>query len=481
MAVERRKGALSLEGRRRTKIVATAGPAIADDETMRAVIEAGADVVRLNFSHGTHEEHRRFIEAVRRAADSCGRSVAILQDLQGPRIRTGTLVNGGPVLLETDRELVLTTEKVPGTHEVISIDEPRLPEVVSPGELILVDEGRIQLRVLEAKGRTIRTKVERGGLIGEHRGVNVPAFKRWTRAITLKDEMDLRFGLEQGVDYVALSFVRHASDVLYARSLIRAYGDSVPIIAKIESQEALANLREIIATADGIMVARGDLGVELSPERVPAVQKRLIQEANAAGKPVITATQMLESMVERPYPTRAEASDIANAVWDGTDAVMLSAETAIGHYPVQAVQTMARIIGEAESESVRIERHMPVRISYSHAITRAARDLAESIGAKAIVAFTNSGRTAALLSQGRPKVPVLAFTPNARVCRQLSLLWGVTAVLEETATNTETLVARAEHTLLDWGTIAPRDIIVIVGALPIGAPTNFIKIHVVGT
>ena len=458
-----------------TKIVATIGPASEDEPTLAALLAAGLAVVRLNFSHGTHEQHRRTIRTVRRLASSAARAVAVMQDLQGPRIRTGLLAGGTPIALDEGTEVRLTAENAPSTPQMISV--PDLPSGAEPGDAILIDEGKIRLRLTQAAPNLVAVVVQ-GGLLGERRPVNLPSSRMTGSVLTDKDRADLAFGLAEGVDYVALSFVRRAADLVEAQQYMERCGRRVPVIAKIERQEAINELRPILSEADAVMVARGDLGVELSPERVPVLQRRIIREANLAGKPVITATQMLESMIERPHPTRAEASDVANAVWDGTDAVMLSAETAIGRHPVAAVETMARIIGEAEAELPNIAHvPAPAHAASPQAVAQAARDLAERVGARAIVAFTQTGRTAAMLSQSRPGVPILAFSPDGEVCRRLALYWGVAATVHPAAADTEALTTGVEHILLQRGTVAPGDLLVVVGALPIEAPTNFVQVH----
>jgi pyruvate kinase len=467
---------------RRTKIVATIGPASSSETTLRALLEAGVDVVRLNFSHGTHEEHAEVIETVRKLMSAGERPVAIMQDLQGPRIRTGELVDGASIELLEGNDLRITNEPVDGTIDLISIPDVPLTDGVSPGDLILIDEGKIRLRVQGTASSQVIAEVMQGGLLGERKAVNFSSAKISLPVLTQKDRADLEFGLAHQVDFVALSFIRQSRDLLQIRDYISAQGKRVPLVAKLERREAINDLRAVLAASDACMVARGDLGVEMSTEEVPVLQKRIIREANAAGKPVITATQMLESMITQPFPTRAEASDVANAVWDGTDAVMLSGETAVGSYPVAAVQTMARIIDQAEEELLRLERRQPpASFSHPQAVTQAARDLAERTQAKAIVALTRTGRTAALLSQTRPKAPIFAFSPDEQVCRQLAMIWGVTATLHPIARSTEMLMADVELNLLRRGLVSPRDRVVVVGALPLEAQTNFVTVHVVAS
>jgi pyruvate kinase len=467
--------------RRRAKIVATLGPATASDERLEVLLRAGVDVVRLNFSHGTRAEHGERIERVRAIAERLERPVAVLQDLQGPKIRTGLLEGGGPVLLETGAEVTICTEDIRGTARRLSTTYEALPSDVKPGDTLLLDDGKIRLSVLSSGRDELRARVEHGGRLGEHKGINLPGVAVSAPALTDKDRADLEFGLSRQVDYVALSFIRTAAEVKEARKLVESRGGRVPLIVKLEKPQAIENLDEILEVCDGVMVARGDLGVELPTEQVPMIQKRVIRRANRIGKPVITATQMLESMVSNPTPTRAEATDVANAVWDGTDAVMLSAESAVGQYPIEAVEVMDRIVVEAEKQLPRLDLH-PGRVSHAHAISHAARSLAEDLQVKAIVCFTRTGRTANLLSEDRPRVPILAFTPDEAVYRRLSLRWGVTPLLCSLPASTDALIASGEKKLLECGLIAEGDNVIIVGAIPLrqGVHTNFLKLHHVG-
>lgn len=464
--------------RRRAKIVATLGPATASEERLEALLRAGVDVLRFNFSHGSREEHGARIALARRIAARIGRTVAILQDLQGPKIRTGRLEGGGPVLLEAGRELVITTRPVLGNAERIATTYADLPRDVRPGSTILLDDGRIRLRVLACGDDEVRARVEEGGPLGEHKGINLPGVQVSAPALTDKDREDLAFGLEQGVDYVALSFVRDPADVYAARRFLEERGAQVPLIVKLEKPEAVQKLDAILIACDGVMVARGDLGVELPPEQVPVIQKTVIRKANRLGRPVITATQMLESMVNEPTPTRAEATDVANAVWDGSDALMLSAESAIGKYPIEAVQIMDRIICEAERHATRPELGGG-RVTHAHAISRAARSLADDLPVQAIACFTRTGRTACLLSQDRPRVPIVAFTISDVIARRLALLWGVTPLVVPLAQDTDALIAQMERALLERQMVARGQSIVIVGAIPFreGVHTNFVKLH----
>jgi pyruvate kinase len=462
---------------RRTKIVATWGPAVSGEAELRSLIQVGVDVFRLNSSHATHAELEEAIPRIRRLANEEGRPVALLQDIQGPRIRTGRLAHGAPVQLKQGRSVTITSEAVEGTADVVSIDHRGLAADVAPGQRILIADGTIVLRVASVSASHVNAVVELGGPLGEHKGVNLPDSRVSVEALTEKDRNDLAFGVRHGVEYVALSFVRRRDDILACRSYIHELGGTSPIIAKIEHPEAITNLEEILIACDGIMVARGDLGVEISPERVPLLQKRLIRRANEMGLPVITATQMLESMVERSTPTRAEASDVANAVLDGTDALMLSAESAIGRYPVQTVQTMVRIALEAEGTSPVGQAHLGS--DQAHAMALAARDLAERLDAKAIVVFTKSGRSAQVISHQRPLTPVYAFTDDPAVCRQLALWHGVTPILTQLREDPTTWV---EHGLVDLRRLEiaePGDSIVVIGASPWmpGASTNFVTVR----
>lgn len=467
---------------RRTKIVATVGPATASADRIRALIEAGVDVMRFNFSHGTRDEHLRRIQLVRQCSAELGRPVAVLQDLQGPKIRVGGLQDHRPVLLEEGRELVIGAEPEGGTAERLSTTYPELVREVREGDRILLADGELELAVTAVGPHEVRARVVRGGLLEEHKGINLPGVPLRAPALTDKDVEDLRFGLEAGVDFVALSFVRTAEDVVRARQLMEEAGRTVPVIAKLEKAEAVDHLDEILEASDGVMVARGDLGVELAPERVPTLQKHIIRRANELGIPVITATQMLESMVDHPRPTRAEASDVANAILDGTDAVMLSAETAVGRYPVEAVRMMDRIAVEVEASSPQLyqpARHHERRLGIAEAVAAAACRLGHDLRAKAIVVITRSGRTAQLVSKNRPAEPIVALTEEESVARSLSLWWGVHSVVTEFREDTDAMLAHAEDELLRRGLVEPGDVLVVTGSAPIIARgrTNFVKVH----
>ena len=421
---------------RRTKIVATIGPASRERKVLESLAQAGIDVVRLNFSHGEHQEHLAVMQSVREIAARLGRPIAILQDLSGPKIRTGRLEDDKPVELRKGERITITTdESIEGTARLISTTYDPLPRDVSPGDRILLDDGNLELRVIKASLQEVECEVVDGGWLKSNKGMNLPGVKLSTPALTEKDRRDLAFGVKNGVDYVALSFVRQAADVSECKALIKSLGGTCPVIAKIEKREAIDDLAAILEAADGVMVARGDLGVELSTEEVPTLQKRIIEMANGAGKVVITATQMLESMIENPRPTRAEASDVANAILDGTDGIMLSAETASGRYPVEAVATMARIALYTEEHYGAFRPPASVSIQcasdVASSLARVARTVAEELGCKLIVAFTESGTTAHLVSTYRPRPPIAAITPNADTYRRLALWWGVIPVKSE--------------------------------------------------
>ncbi|NJP07031.1 MAG: pyruvate kinase [Chloroflexaceae bacterium] len=469
----------------RTKIVATIGPSSDTPDIIKRLLEAGMNVARLNFSHGDHAYHARNIATLRNVANQMNHPLAILQDLQGPKIRTGLLVDGGPVTLQTGQRFVLTTQSdIIGNAEGVSISYAALAEEVEPGDRILVSDGLIELRVLQSAGNRIETEIVRGGSLRQRQGVNLPGVKIRTPALTAKDIDDLEFGLEHGVEYIALSFVRQAADIEDLKGRIAAAGKQTPVIAKIEKPEALEHFGAILQVTDGVMIARGDLGVEISPELVPSIQKQLIRAANVACVPVITATQMLESMINQPQPTRAETSDVANAILDGTDAVMLSGETAAGHFPVDSVQTMHRIAEMAEQHGWqymaqdRAKLDIGQQRTVPRAISAAARALVDAVDVQAIVAFTMSGNTARLLSHQRPMIPIIAITPSEDVWRRLSLLWGVTAMRSPFLETDEALNAHIQHLMAETGLASAGDLVVVVGGHPTGAamPTNVVRV-----
>ena len=464
---------------RRTTIVATLGPATGTPDRIADLIQAGADVFRLNFAHGTVEEHARTVAAVRAAERATSHPVAILQDLAGPKIRVGE-IRRGAVELREGRPFTVFTKTVEGTGSGVSTTYPGLARDVRRGTRIFLDDGSLELAVEDVHGGAIHTRVVRGGRLSAHKGINVPGVTLRAPTVTPKDVNDLRAGVRMGVDYVALSFVRRAEDVTQARDLLRRMGAGLPIIAKLEKAEALDALDAVIAAADGVMVARGDLGVEISPEWVPVVQKKIIERANHAGIPVITATQMLESMTTNPRPTRAETSDVANAILDGTDAVMLSAETAVGRYPVESVRTMHRIARAVESsETAVFTSRTSGRRGTALAVARAAATVAREIEARAIVVITRTGRTAELLSKERPITPLIAFTETDATARRLALWWGITCHATRFEENTDAMIQHLETDLMQRGLAAAGDTIVLVGSAPVVARgrTNFLKVH----
>src|SRR5258708_5888087 len=411
---------------RHSKIVCTIGPASRSPRIIDRLLRAGMDVARLNFSHGSHANHAESIAMLRAAATHIHKPIAILADLQGPKIRTGPLAGGAPVILRIGQKFVITTARVLGDSTRVSTVFKPLPREVHRGDRILLSDGLIELRVEQVRGREVICEVVNGGALGEHKGINLPGVKLRVPALTPKDKADLKFALAEGRDYIAVSFVRRPEDVLLAKSLIRRAGKETPVIAKLEKPEAIENLEGILRVADGVMVARGDLGVEMNPERVPVVQKNIIARAREFRRPVITATQMLESMTENPRPTRAEASDVANAIFDGSDAVMLSAETASGKYPVEAVSMMARIIEEAEASIKEFPRPVPQeKLKVAETVAELVCHASRELHMKWIVVFTHSGFTARLISRYRPLVPIAAFSPHAETPRMLSLLWRV--------------------------------------------------------
>ncbi len=475
---------------RRTKIVCTIGPATSSEERLEQLMRAGMNVARLNFSHGTREEHAVVIECIRTISMRLGCAIAILQDLQGPKIRTGALEGKKPVALVDNAQVIITTRDILGTSEIISTTYKQLPQDVKPGDSILLNDGLLELSVLEKNATDVRCLVVHGGELGEHKGINLPGVAISAPALTEKDRDDLRFGVLHSVDYVALSFVRKPEDILEAKQYIRElqlayHGEHkknlppIPLIAKLEKPEAVARLDDILEVADGVMIARGDLGVEMPPEKVPLIQKHIITRCNELGLPVITATQMLESMVTNPRPTRAEVNDVSNAVLDKSDSVMLSAETATGAYPIEAVQMMVRIAIETEAGHTTAQQPTFQRLTQARAVSHAARALSEEASVKAIVVFTRSGHSAHLISKDRPRVPILAYTPSERVQRQLALWWGVWPHCIEMRGTTEDLIDVVEKRLLEDKLIQQGEYVVIMGGLPVAsrARTNFVKLH----
>ncbi|WNG39993.1 pyruvate kinase [Archangium minus] len=475
---------------RRAKIVCTLGPASQSQEMLEALIEAGMDVARLNFSHGSHEQHAENIAKLRAASLKVRKAVGILGDLQGPKIRTGRFITGSTELKHGSEFHITTDETVKGTDEIVSTTYPFLAADVNPGDRILLDDGLLELKVIETdKKQLIRTKVIHGGTLKNNKGINLPGVAVRADALTPKDREDLVFGIKAGVDFIALSFVRQPSDLDMARSAMAEVGRTVPIIAKLEKPEAIARLDAILDKTDGVMVARGDLGVEIPPEEVPSVQKDIVRRCNMRGLPVIVATQMLNSMIDNPRPTRAEASDVANAVFDGADAVMLSGETASGKFPIESVQMMERIVLAAES-TVRAQGLMaptesPVGLPshFPDVIAASACYAAKQAGASLIAAFTLSGVTARLLAHYRPPVPIVAFSPNQEVRRRLALLWGVVPRVLEPIQETEAMVRRVEEELVSRGLARKGDRVVIVFGAPVGQPgkINSMRLHIIGS
>jgi len=468
---------------RHSKIVCTIGPASRDPRILKRLLEAGMDVARLNFSHGSHSEHLACIQSLRATANKLGKTIAILADLQGPKIRTGPLAGGRPVVLRAGQKFTITTARILGDSTRVSTIFLPLPKEVHRDDRILLSDGLIELRVESVRARDVNCRVVNGGALGEHKGINLPGVQLRVPALTPKDKADLKFALAQGADYIAVSFVRRPEDVLLAKSLIRRAGKETPVIAKLEKPEAIENLEDILRVSDGVMVARGDLGVEMRPERVPVVQKNIIARAREFRRPVITATQMLESMTENPRPTRAEASDVANAIFDGSDAVMLSAETASGKYPVEAVSMMARIIEEAEASIKEFSRpatqeKLKVAETVAELVCHASREL----HMKWIVVFTHSGFTARLISRYRPLVPIAAFSPEAETRRRLALLWGVVPLGIPDLRKVDQLAEISEKRLLEEKLVRKGDVIAIVAGTPMGVrgTTNFMKFHVIG-
>jgi pyruvate kinase len=467
---------------RRAKIVCTLGPASSSPERLAALVAAGLDVARLNMSHGTQAGHRQAYQAVRDASDTAGHSVGVLVDLQGPKIRLGTFATG-PVRLSVGQEFTITAEDVPGDSSQVSTTYRGLPDDVGPGDRVLVDDGRIVLEVVEVRGAAVRTRVVVGGVVSDHKGLNLPGVKVSVPSLTAKDQADLRWALGLRADMIALSFVQGPEDAGPARRIMEEFGISLPLIAKIEKPQAVQALPEVIEAFDGIMVARGDLGVELPLEEVPMAQKRMIALARDKAKPVIVATQMLESMISAPRPTRAEASDVANAVLDGADALMLSAETGVGEYPVETVETMARIITAAERECLNAAHSLPrLPTTVGGAIARAAAEVGAIVGAKALVAFTMTGETARRLARYRSPIPLLAFTPEPTTRSQLALTWGVETFIVPPARFTDEMVRQVENALLDIGRCGKGDRVVIVAGSPPGSPgrTNALRVHRIG-
>ena len=468
--------------KRRAKIVCTLGPATHSLEGVRGLVYAGMDVARLNFSHGAYAQHSEAYLWVRQASDESGRGVGVLADLQGPKIRLGTFA-AGPVVWATGETVTITTDDVEGTHDRVGTTYAGLAADVSAGDRLLVDDGRVGLRVVGVDGPDVHLVVTEGGPVSNNKGLSLPGIGVSVPALSDKDELDLRFALGLRVDMIALSFVRSAVDVVRVHEIMDEVGVRLPVLAKIEKPQAVDNLEEIVDAFDGLMVARGDLGVEMPLERVPLVQKRAVQAAREKAKPVIVATQMLESMIGASRPTRAEASDVANAVLDGADAVMLSGETSVGAYPVEAVATMARIVVAAEEDLARVPRVLAEPTSISGAIARAAAEVGRTVGASALVAFTQSGNTARLLAEHRSPIPLLAFTPVAEVRSQLTLTWGVETFLVPPVEHTDEMVRQVDSAMLGLGRMQPGEYVTIVAGSPpsTSGSTNAMRVHRLGS
>jgi len=467
---------------RRAKIVATLGPATSSYDNIRAIIDAGVDVARMNLSHGSYDVHEGVYANVRKAADDAGKPVAILVDLQGPKIRLGKF-EAGPYELAEGDIFKITTEDIIGTKEISSTTFKGLPNDVKAGDFLLIDDGKVRVRVVSVDGPVVTTEVVVAGPVSNNKGINLPGVAVNVPALSDKDEADLRWGLKLGADLIALSFVRNAADIERVHEIMAEEGRKVPVVAKIEKPQAVEALEEIIEAFDAIMVARGDLGVELPLEAVPIVQKRAVELARRAAKPVIVATQMLESMISSPVPTRAETSDVANAVLDGADAVMLSGETSVGEYPTVTVQTMAKIVTSTEEHG--LERILPLGTrprTQSGAITLAAVEVADFVEAKFLCVFTESGESARRMSRLRSRIPILAFTPEESVRRRMSLFWGVESFVVGRVTHTDQMVAQVDEALKSTGRAVDGDKVIIISGSPPGIPgtTNDIRVHRVG-
>ncbi|MES2391277.1 MAG: pyruvate kinase [Acidobacteriota bacterium] len=476
------------ERTRRAKIVATLGPASSTEVIFRQLVRAGLDVARLNFSHGSHEQKAELIAMVRKVAKEEGKPICILADLQGPKIRTGVLKDHRPVMLETGKRLTITPEQIEGTAERVSTVFTTLAENLKRGDQVLLSDGLIELRVLELKGADVVTEIVNGGVLGEKKGINLPGVAIKVPSLTEKDEIDLEFALKMGVDTIAVSFVQTADDVRYVKGRIEALGYDAWVIAKLEKPQAVDHLDSILEASDAIMVARGDLGVEMPPEKVPAIQKHIIRRAAMYRKPVITATQMLESMIENPRPTRAEASDVANAIYDGTDAVMLSAESAAGKYPVDSVAMMNKIVMETEGQmkleprpTAPLAAHKRRSLNVPETICECMAHSAQDLDLAGIAIFTESGNTARLLSKYRPDAPIYVLSPFESVVNRSMLLWGAWPIQCERFTSTDKLVEMAEDILEAAGFVKSKQVVgIVAGTATKSGATNFMRLHLVG-
>ena len=466
---------------RRTKIVCTLGPATATPDRIRELIRAGMDVARLNFSHGDRDDHKRVYDMIRAAADAEGHAVGILADLQGPKIRLGRFA-AGPVEWRTGEEVRITVDDVPGTHDRVSTTYKDLAADARPGDRLLVDDGKVGLQVVTVEGNDVVCKVTEGGPVSDNKGLSLPGMNVSVPAMSEKDIADLEFALTLRVDIVALSFVRSPADIDQVHKIMDEAGCRLPVIAKLEKPEAVDNLEAIVLAFDGVMVARGDLGVELPLEHVPLVQKRAVQIARENAKPVIVATQMLDSMITNSRPTRAEASDVANAVLDGADAVMLSGETSVGRYPIKSVSTMATIVEAVEAGPANVPPLNHVPRTQRGVLSFAARDIGERLSARALVAFSVSGDTVRRLARLHTRLPLLAFTPRPETRSQLAMSWGVETFLVDYVTSTDAMVRQVDHAILSIGRFKPGDTVVIVAGSPPGTSgsTNLIRVHRLG-
>jgi pyruvate kinase len=466
----------------RTKIVATIGPASDSPEKIKAMMLAGMSVARLNFSHGSYDDHAQRIQQLRAISEELELPLTLLQDLQGPKIRVGDLPSEGMELLPDAALTLVPLEEFSGQPNTVAIDYPYVAEEAEPGTQVLLDDGLLELEVKEIQGNAVICRVVTGGILKSHKGVNFPTLNLRLPSMTEKDKQDLEFGVKQGVDIISLSFVRRAEDVQELKALLKEKGADIPVLAKLEKPQAIANLQAIVNECDAIMVARGDLGVEMSPEKVPLIQKRIIRMCNQKGIPVITATQMLDSMIRNPRPTRAEVSDVANAIMDGTDAVMLSGESAVGDYPVESVQMLARIATDVEPEAEYIN-YPPPEISDPHAISEALNAIDQVIDLRCIVTFTETGHSAKLAAAERPSVPVVAVTENYQVYHRLNLAWGVKPLLVEHLADTiDGMFQQIDHCLTERNLADRGDKVLIMGGVPMhkAGSTNFLKIHTIG-
>ena len=464
----------------RTKIVATIGPASSTPERLKQMVQAGMNVARLNFSHGSYEDHARMVSLLRSVSQELDTPITLLQDLQGPKIRVGQLPQGEITITKGAKLTLLPLSEFDSQSNTVSIDYPYLAEEAQPGTQVLLDDGLLELKVETVKGQAVTCTVVEGGVLKSRKGVNLPSLKLRLPSMTEKDQKDLEFGLSQGIDWVSLSFVRQAADIRFLKDFLAARSSSdVPVMAKIEKPQAIANIDEIISECDGLMVARGDLGVEMSPEKVPLLQKEIIRKCNRKNIPVITATQMLDSMINNPRPTRAEASDVANAIIDGTDAVMLSGESAVGKFPVKAVEMLAKIAEDIEP-SLKFVNNPPAKTDETHALSEALNAIDQTLDLACIATFTRSGYTALIASGERPKAPVIAFTPDPKVYHRLNLIWGVKPILLERKVETfEELTRQAQTHLRQKNLAKLTDKILIMGGIPTqtAGGTNFLKIH----